>query len=268
VRLTSYAPLLCVLYTLAMEIKKYPYLDHHVRTEFVMFKVKEIMSSPVRVLHPVETVETIEKLLDKSSHYAFPVVDETTGRFLGLVRRDQLVALLQCGVFQETKKDRIPKHRRQRSVVDNPLHNLAFHIRDDRYNDDEYDEHAWLLDNITMSKKNMRVSLDDAFANRGQIKKRNRNVKVTKKRGKLVVYTDSTEKHLTVNIGAAMNQGAYCVTETCPVSKAYGMFTSLGLRHLVVLGGPSGGAVKGILTRSNFNLIYMEKRTGLDLGHK
>lgn len=266
-----------------MEIKEYPYLDHHVRTELVMFKVKEIMSSPVRMLHPVETVETIEKHLNKSSHYAFPVIDETTGRFLGLVRRDQLVALLQCGVFQETKRDRIAKHRRQRSVIDNPLHNLAFHIRDDRYSslrsqdsdvedkalgDDEYDEDAWLLDNIIMSKKNTYVGLDDAFANRGQIKKRRRNVKVIKKRGKLVVKADSAERHLHVNIGAAMNQGAYCVTETCPVSKAYGMFTALGLRHLVVLGGPGGGAVKGILTRSNFNLIYMEKRTGFDIGHK
>ena len=86
-----------------------------------------------------------------------------------------------------------------------------------------------------------------------------------KKKGMLVVYTDPKDRHMSVDIGATMNRGAYSVTEGCPVSKAYEMFTALGLRHLVVLGGEGGGEVKGILTRSNFNLEFMENRTGCEM---
>ena len=52
--------------------------------------------------------------------------------------------------------------------------------------------------------------------------------------------------------------------EFCPVSKAYKLFTSLGLRHLVVLGGgESGGEVVGILSRANLVPEYIQERTGL-----
>jgi len=238
---------------IAMEIKGYPYLDHRVRPELAMFQVKEIMSSPVRVLYPIETVETIEKLLLISSHYGFPVVEKESRRFLGLVRRDQLVALLQCGVFMERKRERIHNPRWHRSVVDSPLHNLAFHIKDDRYSSVRTVE----------SDVESRIGLDDATLNtRDTMEKRRRKVVVTKKNGKLVVFPDAAERHLHVNIGAVMNQGAYCVTESCPASKAYEMYTALGLRHLVILGG---SGVVGIVTRSNFNLSYMEKRTGYEL---
>ena len=91
------------IYHVAMEMKGYPYLDHHVRTELTMFRSEEIMSRNVKTLHRVETVGVIEKLLLTSNHYGFPVVEERTGKFLGLVRRDQLVALLQCGVYGDMK---------------------------------------------------------------------------------------------------------------------------------------------------------------------
>ena len=90
-----------------------------------------------------------------------------------------------------------------------------------------------------------------------------------------------------VNIGAVMNRGAYCVryahlvsfvvsttiadhfplsfnsSEFCPVSKAYNLFTMMGLRHLIVLGGESGGEVVGVLSRANFLPDYIKDRTGV-----
>jgi len=48
-----------------------------------------------------------------------------------------------------------------------------------------------------------------------------------------------------------------------PVSKAYKLFTSMGLRHIVVLGGRSGEEVVGILSRANLLPEYIHERTGL-----
>ena len=68
-----------------------------------------------------------------------------------------------------------------------------------------------------------------------------------------------------VNISAVMNQGTYTVTEFCPVSKAHFLFTALGLRHLIVLGGDTGGAVVGIVTRINLLKCSVEERTGYSI---
>jgi hypothetical protein len=43
------------------------------------------------------------------------------------------------------------------------------------------------------------------------------------------------------------------------------MFTALGLRHLVVLGGLSGGEVVGMLTRVNLLEKSIDERTGCKL---
>ena len=53
------------------------------------------------------------------------------------------------------------------------------------------------------------------------------------------------------------------LSEYCPVSKAYLLFTSLGLRHLVVLGGKTGGEVVGMLTREDLLPDYIKTRTGI-----
>ncbi|KAL3908888.1 MAG: hypothetical protein SGILL_008311 [Bacillariaceae sp.] len=68
-----------------------------------------------------------------------------------------------------------------------------------------------------------------------------------------------------VNLEAVMNQGTYCVPETFPVSKAYRLFTKLGLRWIVVVGGDSGGAVVGILTRATLLNSHVFTQTGVDM---
>jgi len=45
------------------------------------------------------------------------------------------------------------------------------------------------------------------------------------------------------------------------------LFTELGLRHLVVIGGEGGGEVVGLLTRINFLSSFIEERTGCKLYH-
>ena len=67
-----------------------------------------------------------------------------------------------------------------------------------------------------------------------------------------------------LDLEAVMNRGTYIVPEHCPLSKAYNLFTLLGLRWIVVVGGKDGGTVVGILTRESFVDSYLKLRTGLD----
>ena len=53
------------------------------------------------------------------------------------------------------------------------------------------------------------------------------------------------------NVGSVMNVAPYVVLESSPLSRVYSLFTNMGLRHLVVLGGQQGFDVVGIITRSN-----------------
>jgi hypothetical protein len=82
--------------------------------------------------------------------------------------------------------------------------------------------------------------------------------------GKTVVikwlHPDHRNKY--VNLSAVMNRGAVCVPHYFPLSKAYSLFTKLGLRWLVVIGGASGGEVVGILTRRNLLPSHIQECTG------
>ena len=51
--------------------------------------------------------------------------------------------------------------------------------------------------------------------------------------------------------------------EFCPVSKAFQLFTMMGLRHVVVLGGETGGEVVGVLSRENFLPAFIKQQTGI-----
>ena len=54
------------------------------------------------------------------------------------------------------------------------------------------------------------------------------------------------------------------VPEHFPLSKAYNLFTLLGLRWIVVVGGVDGGTVVGVLTRESFSESYLREKTGMD----
>ncbi len=300
------------------------------------------MSTPPRTLGPHEQARTIVNLLRETNHHGFPIVCPTTNRFLGLVRRDQLVALIEHNVFDD---DFVPSSSVRSAEADSevnnsmqsvselwaptpgiassPLMNLAYHINDDRYefaefdmrgsvstnmndlmmikqsNDyDESDTYSWLqtlrkslasmpaIDN-KMRRPNSRTSLlfaDDSLPpitpskckldndniGRDYVTEENKNATNTKfatvatnRKGNVYIrWIDPRNVNRWVNIAAVMNQGTHTVTEFCPVSKAHFLFTALGLRHLIVLGGDTGGSVVGIITRINLLKFSVEDRTG------
>jgi len=88
------------IYEVLMKLKGYPYLDHSKDDCYDVFLVRDIMSSPPVTVREKERAIHLVELLRKTSYNGFPVVDEH-GRFKGLVRRKQIVALMECGIFEK-----------------------------------------------------------------------------------------------------------------------------------------------------------------------
>ena len=254
------------LYEIGMELNEYPFLDHHVKKTLDVITVSTIMSFPPQTLGTLERAQNIERILRDSNHHGFPVVDKSTGKLLGLVRRDQLCALLEYGIFEDEKQHRTGTP----GIAESPLMNYAYHIKDDRYDDviydtnalnNDFDENAWFVEVV---KRTEYTSVDSLPQSEHPIEEEICKVGI-KKDGTLMATLDPQYARKFVNVGAVMNRGTHCVMESCPVSKAYELFTALGLRHLIVLGEKTGGRVVGVITRSNLADKFMEERTGYEL---
>ena len=125
------------------------------------------------------------------------------------------------------------------------------------------DEHSWLKDNVVRTKSGkVFIGSDEAMPD-GSVSSGKKTVVEYDDLDNLVVNLSEEERGKLVDVGAAMNRGSYSVVQNTPLSKAYGIFTALGLRTLCVLG--QKGCVVGIVTRSNLLPEYMEERTGLDM---
>eukprot|EP00957_Ditylum_brightwellii_P086298 6566784-Ditylum_brightwellii.AAC.1 len=58
--------------TMAIEAKGYPYLDHHIKKSYDVYKVKDVMSSPALTMNSVETARNVELMLKQTGHHGFP----------------------------------------------------------------------------------------------------------------------------------------------------------------------------------------------------
>lgn len=217
-----------------MEWKHLPYLDQKEnKRRYDAIQVKEIMSDPpVVTVHPYERAADLVELLDNSIHHGFPVVDPVTKKCLGLIRRDQIAALLECGVFEKgmSGRDEIaaPKratrrHQPHSGVAQSPLMQWAYHINDDRYDymleEEEEDSPATTLHpqspsflpqqqaprfsviGSSMLQSTRFKPLPTEFA---VIGRDDRNLLV-------VSWLNPMYRRYSVNLGAVMNRGAYCV---------------------------------------------------------
>jgi CBS domain-containing protein len=330
------------LYEICIEINRYPFLEHNEVKHYDIIQVSQVMSAPPVTLGPRERAQTIVRILRDTDHHGFPIVCPLTKKFLGLVRRDQLVALLEYNVFDEGTESNHEGHENgddndsssydvaqspemwtpKSGVGNSRLMNLAYHINDDQYDfaefdvkgsvsadtwsrrvaqqsGDEFDTYSWLLsirrslasmppiDN-QMRRPNSRTSLtfgdvslpplsaskgisekletkrdgDVHQKDKGQVPSEFATVATNRKGNVYIRWLNPLHMNKWVNIAAVMNRGTYTVTEFCPLSKAHFLFTALGLRHLIVLGGDSGGTVVGIVTRINLLKSSVEDRTG------
>jgi len=305
------------IYEVLMELKEFAYLEHHDgNTVFDMFKVSDIMSTPVVVMNSIESAGTIETILLQTTHNGFPVVDKDTKDFVGLVRRDQLVALLESGVFVgEHKDNRSGTQGRSKSdfygknsvsismMERNPsIINRALNIRDDRYgsvihvdasalkkdcfceklcppfcskNNDPFlapaaletirKEHEWLAD-VIESHEEEPTGIETLPASKEfGYSAHERAVVDIDVNNNVVVHLPDSARTQIVSVEAVMNRGAHVILEGCPLSKAFELFTKMGLRHLTVIGGVEKGKVVGIITRENLLDENLEEATGFKL---
>jgi H+/Cl- antiporter ClcA len=308
------------IYETSMGLKGYPYLDHEEKKRYDMFEVKDIMSEPAVTVAPREKAHRLVNLLRNSSHHGFPVVEKKTGKFLGLMRRKQIVALLECGVFdynQDIVDDSSPSNGMSSpswtpkpGVSKEPLMHWAYHIKDDRYDylknskdleEDEFDDNSYLLsirdavhtmqdvewkdsnsrERITIIGDDTLPPLNSSFLHSLRESRRNGSQNSLSsghsaptgfarvgqdQEGKVVVtWLNPDFRNQYVNLAAVMNKGSYYVPDDFPVSKAHYLFTKLGLRWIVVLGGSSGGEVVGVLTRSSFLRSHISEQTGAEI---
>lgn len=322
------------IYETSMKLKGYPYLDHEEKKRYDIFQVSEIMSKPAQTIGPKERAHKLVTLLKNSIHHGFPVMDPASNKFMGLVRRDQIIALVECGVFEDEDASSFssspsnsvppsPAWTPTPGVSKSPYMHWAYHINDDRYDhvtrahkeggepkqrrqtkwdeddSDENDEHVWLrtihenmmivpgtpitradttasytisgddsLPPLSVPKimtASSRGSRNTAFLAETTVPRGYAEVKPNKHGNLFISWLNPTYRDRCVNVAAVMSRGTYCVTEFCPVSKARFLFTSMGLRHLVVLGGETGGAVVGVLSRANFVRTHIQDLTGLDM---
>ena len=174
--------------------------------------------------------------------------------------RDQLVALLECGIYVDMTDMSRSKTAKIREVMQSAKELDIEHalVRDD----DTYHEYSteaesqlssrntWFNDNIlrTPGGASVLIGSDDIMPD-GSIPKGGKTVVDYDDNGNLVVKLSESERNRLVDVAAAMNRGAYTVAHNTPLSKAYTLFTALGLRTLCVLG--KNGSVVGIVTRSN-----------------
>lgn len=283
------------IFEAVLEWKQMPYLDKvDNKRWYDAIQVSEIMSDPPTVtVHPIERVEDLVDLLRNSIHNGFPVVDPKTNKFLGLVRRDQIAALLECGVVEKKVGNlgREQQPHRSTGIEQSPLMRQAYHINDDRYD--------YVLDATPVVQLHKVVDVPtDAAATSARLDTNDFVTLPTEfasiykdERGFLVASClDPAYRRYSVNLGAVMNRGTLCVrkcmllavvilcvvcpcnsisflfslsiiAEYTPVSKAYKLFTSMGLRYIVVTGGHSGGEVVGMLSRPNFLPEHIHNRT-------
>lgn len=257
------------LYEILIEMKGYLYLEHGAKRSMDVVKISDLMSHPVECVFTVQTAGSIEELLLSTSHNGFPVVDKESGQFVGLVRRDQLVALLECGIFMEEGREHSSDITDRRSLppsvlVGNHIASICDrqHLHDpssigvDAASAAVVGVDCWLRETVQPLNGLITLDADDTLP-KGLFPAKDDTV-VTLRDGKLVVLLADNDRRQLVNVAAIMNRGAYSVPEMFPLSKCYSMFTALGLRHLVVLG--KGGKVSGMITRYNLSSSYLEKR--------
>jgi len=267
------------IFELVICYKQYPYLNGALRNlnlvsgYYEAIPVRDIMSHPLQTVAPMERVGDLVKLLNSSCHEGYPVVDGS-GRFLGLVKRTQIAALLECGVFSKnhniTGEDDLVVTAYY-GVKRDVLNHVAYMINDDRF--DHILKIPREINPAELSKINerssedvsMHINLDDGIIDEtsthgGHLMltkdelQENRLVRMSlaptsdrssfsppfvqigrNTRGCVDVEWHNTEfNNYWVNVGSVANKGTYTVSDFCPVSKVRRKFMIMTFHHCTI----------------------------------
>uniref|UniRef100_A0A6U9VP36 Chloride channel protein n=1 Tax=Pseudo-nitzschia australis TaxID=44445 RepID=A0A6U9VP36_9STRA len=163
------------VYEVLVKLKGFPYLSHDVGDCYDVFTVRAIMNSPPITVREKERAFRLVEILRNSTHNGFPVIN-AHGHFKGLVRRKQIVALMECGIFEKVGPgdDAVEESIRTSaswvgscsSKEGKGLMNFAYHIKDDRYNH--------VVEEVDVEERNTAAKWKDAVKQVGMILKENK----------------------------------------------------------------------------------------------
>lgn len=285
------------IYEELMELRGYPFLEHVTKPSYDMYTAGDVMSEALSTVNTKTTAAFVEDLLATTPHSAFPVVD-AGGHYRGIVRRDQLVAVLECKIYIESEEpcheaskcqsaDNEVDHKWANNLrKDYTLMNRALRIDDGLYRsfrlrraaatqmkqkDSAHVESqgsfpgegatTWLEGNVLTSEHDDEIILADDTLPAGTVphgEEGSTRAVLKKMDGNIIIAIPPTERLYHVDVGAIMNKGAISVQEDCPLSRAFDIFTSMGLRHMPVL--KSDGTVAGMITRFDLSEEYVRER--------
>ncbi|DAZ95794.1 TPA: hypothetical protein N0F65_009190 [Lagenidium giganteum] len=243
------------LYHIHIHLRHIPFLDWSPPARGFFLRAGQVMTPNPKCLRVVERAGVVFDLLVNTQHNAFPVIEEnpTFGQrfFAGVILRKQLNVILghrDLSVDRPTPFTRQPgpqqrksKETPARTEEDELSRPEARLLRSDdertprRRNSNEYCES--FLD-MEASYPRYPTPLSPSQFNARPPATNNRHDE----------YTLSEEdRELWVDLSPYINQTPYVIFEDAPFTRAYRLFRSAGLRHLVVVNRQNN--VRGIITR-------------------
>lgn len=248
------------IYDIHIHLRRVPFLDWAPSLRGSFLRVKHIMTPNPKTLRTVERAGVIFDLLVSTKHNAFPVIveDPTFGNkfFAGLIMRKQLNVLLSHRDMSGTKPKPFSRHPHPAAYVPESSstrsratteRSVARDLETSRPEDQLLDvatidgQGDYCLSYRDMEKHYPRYPTPIPFAGTDMD-----DAVDTAEVGD--VYTLSEEdRALWVDLTPYINQTPYLIQEEAPFMRAYRLFRSAGLRHLVVVNRHNN--VRGIVTR-------------------
>nr|CCA15877.1 Chloride Channel (ClC) Family putative [Albugo laibachii Nc14] len=253
------------IYDIHIHLRHVPFLDWNPPLPGSFLRVKHIMSPHPKCLYMIERVGVIFDLLTTTKHNAFPVVveDPNFGKrfFAGIILRKQLNVILRRQDFSAEKPQPFSRH-----PGSNPRSKPFVHQSGpNQVEEGTPKEMKSPRDNLALLGSDhspIRLDLDRNFPHGSCLSYDDMEVyyprypipviSIGMKAGMGVddgePYSIKEEdRQQWVDLTPYMNQTPYLIQEDAPFTRAYRLFRSMGLRHLVVVNRCNN--VCGIITR-------------------
>ncbi|KAF1333369.1 Chloride channel, partial [Globisporangium splendens] len=242
------------IYDIHIHLRHVPFLDWNPSLRGFFLRVKHIMTMNPKTLRTVERAGVIFDLLVSTKHNAFPVIveDPTFGNrfFAGVILRKQLNVLLSHRDFSTTKPKpfsrKPPPSERSQDREDGFRRANTSSESDDTPRSDDM-----LLRSPTETDATYCLSYRDMEAHYPRYPTPtlfpDRTTAFTGSDGDQMYTLSEDDRSLWVDLTPYINQTPYLIQEEAPFVRAYRLFRSAGLRHLVVVNRHNN--VRGIITR-------------------
>lgn len=199
---------------------------------------EQIMSQSVAGVQEIESVDRLLHLLKYTRHNGFPVFAQGSKRLEGLILRSQIIVMLHRRVFCDRNGVSLAREESIESQIALEHEMQTFHQRQGLWQ-----RHAW-------SEKESLQKLEIEGEIMHGINESLRNISeypdVAGQNG-----SDPPGARLFLRFTPYMNKSPFAVRRDCSASKAYSLFTAMGLRHLCVTNADN--TVVGVITRKDLD---------------